>query len=186
MFPWLRLGAYAAKVRSRPRLELPADTSRLAFRVGPTDLDFSLHMNNGRYLTLMDFGRIDIMVASGLWRDVRRNGWVPIASNVIIRFRRELRAFDRFELQSQIIDWDADSVVIEQKFVFTTRQHIGQVAAVGLFKGGVYDRAKRAFVPTRELMQTIDVAAPQPTRRADVAAFLAANAALSSIKQVDA
>ena len=30
-------------------------------RVWPNDLDTNAHMNNGRYLTLMDLGRFDLM-----------------------------------------------------------------------------------------------------------------------------
>ena len=32
------------------------DSSILTFRVWPNDLDINLHMNNGRYLTIMDLG----------------------------------------------------------------------------------------------------------------------------------
>jgi acyl-CoA thioesterase FadM len=35
--------------------------SVVRFRVWPGDLDFNLHMNNGRYLTLMGLGRLDLM-----------------------------------------------------------------------------------------------------------------------------
>ena len=46
-------------------------------------------MNNGRYLTLMDLGRADLVIRSGLWRAVLRHGWAPVVSAVKIRFRRE-------------------------------------------------------------------------------------------------
>ena len=35
-------------------------------RVWPNDLDTNAHMNNGRYLTLMDLGRFDLMTQCGL------------------------------------------------------------------------------------------------------------------------
>ena len=47
--------------------------SYLTLRVCPGDLDTSLHMNNGRYWTLMDLGRTDLMLRSGFWRAVVRN-----------------------------------------------------------------------------------------------------------------
>ena len=41
------------------------DTSEVRLRVWPSDLDFNLHMNNGRYFTVMDLGRIDLMIRIG-------------------------------------------------------------------------------------------------------------------------
>lgn len=54
----------------RGGLGLP-DESHLAMRVWPTDLDVQRHMNNGRYLSLMDLGRMDLLVRSGFWRAAR-------------------------------------------------------------------------------------------------------------------
>src|SRR6185503_3961101 len=34
--------------------------SNLSLRVWPNDLDLNIHVNNGRYLTLMDLGRMDL------------------------------------------------------------------------------------------------------------------------------
>ncbi|MDB5490660.1 MAG: Mesenchymal stem cell protein, partial [Micavibrio sp.] len=33
---------------------------RIRLRVYPNDLDSNLHMNNGRYLTVMDLGRLNL------------------------------------------------------------------------------------------------------------------------------
>ena len=46
--------------------------SSLAFRVSPGDIDVNRHMNNGRYLTIMDLGRIDVLIRTGLWREMNR------------------------------------------------------------------------------------------------------------------
>ncbi len=90
---WLRLLWLIATAWRRPRIDLPFAHSSLRFRVWPHDLDTSLHLNNGRYWTLMDLGRTDLMIRSGLWRPVLRNGWTPVVSAGQIRFRRELRPF---------------------------------------------------------------------------------------------
>src|SRR3990170_2263282 len=65
---WLRLLWLFVSAPFRPKLEMPGGTSILRFRVWPHDLDLSLHMNNGRYLTIMDQGRLDVMVQSGFLR----------------------------------------------------------------------------------------------------------------------
>ena len=80
---WLRLLWLLLTARWRGPLSLPRDSSTLRFRVWPHDLDLSFHLNNGRYLTLMDLGRLDVMVRSGLWREVLHHKWTPIASAAI-------------------------------------------------------------------------------------------------------
>lgn len=39
---------------------------KLSFRVGPTDIDYNLHLNNAKYLSFMDLGRFDLTFKSGL------------------------------------------------------------------------------------------------------------------------
>ena len=80
---WLRLLWLLLTARRRGPVSLPRESSTLNFRVWPHDLDLSFHLNNGRYLTLMDLGRLDTMVRSGLWREVMRHKWTPIASAII-------------------------------------------------------------------------------------------------------
>jgi len=64
---YLRLLRLWLKVR-RGSVEQQLNSSRLPLRVWPNDLDLFGHMNNGRYLTLMDLGRLQIVMKSGLLR----------------------------------------------------------------------------------------------------------------------
>jgi acyl-CoA thioesterase FadM len=171
---WLRLLKVLLIARWQQALELPDGPSVLHFRAWPTDLDVSLHVNNGRYLTLMDLGRLDWMLRAGLWRAVIRHKWTPIASNVLIRFRREMRVFQAFRLETRLVTWDATNVVMEQVFVLEDGPRKGQIAARALFKGGLYDRKSRAFVPIRRLMEEVGAEADAPVPTPEVAAFLAA------------
>ena len=50
-----------------PRIGL-LDESAVGFRVLPGDLDVNVHLNNGRYLALMDLGRFDLLIRGGLLR----------------------------------------------------------------------------------------------------------------------
>lgn len=175
---WLRLIWLFLSARRRPRLAMPEDVSRLSFRVWPLDLDVSLHMNNGRYLTIMDLGRLDVMIRSGLWRAVVHHKWVPIASTIKIRYRRELRLLDRFALETRLIAWDAEKVVMEQVFVLAGGPRAGQVAAHALFLGGIYDRGQRGFIPISRLMAEVGVKAESPPLSPEVDAFLKADGEL--------
>ncbi|MBM6596756.1 thioesterase family protein [Microvirga pudoricolor] len=175
---WLRLLHLILASCVRPRLDPLRDVSRLSFRVWPHDLDTSLHMNNGRYWSLMDLGRTDIMIRSGLWRSVLKNGWVPVVSAGQIRFRRELRLLRPFELQSRIVTWSEGWVVIEHRIVTASRSGEPILAAVALVRAGLYDRKARRFVPVSELLGGIDPAAEAPAPPPEVAAFLASEETL--------
>jgi acyl-CoA thioesterase FadM len=176
---WFRLLVYALLARFRPAILPPFGVSRLMFRVWPTDLDTSLHMNNGRYLTLMDLGRVDLLVGMGLAGEVIRRGWTPILSAAKIRYRRELKTWRRFALESRIVWWSDTLVVMEQRFVSVGKENREVVNASALVLAGIYDRKVKAFVPIADLIKLSGhEVGPAPEPSPEVEAFLAANDAL--------
>jgi acyl-CoA thioesterase FadM len=181
---WFRLFWLLLTARMRGQLDLPRESSQLGFRVWPHDLDLSLHLNNGRYLTLMDLGRLDVMVRSGLWRQVLRHKWTPIASAITVRFQRELRPFQKFRLDTKLLCWDASLVVMEQRFLIDGGPRDGQTAARGLFKGGLYDRKDRKFIQIAQLMALLGVSEISPPATPEVEAFLHADDQLKQAGRV--
>ncbi|HMN36495.1 MAG TPA: thioesterase family protein [Hyphomicrobium sp.] len=175
---WLRLIRVVIAGLLGNGLRLPQECSRVTFRVWLHDLDPFGHMNNGRYLTIMDLGRSDLAVRSGLLRAARRHKWTPIASAVMIRFRREMRLFQKFRLETRILWWDDTRSVIEQVFIHEGGVHDGQVAAHALFLGGFYDRAIRKFVPIARLMEEVGSSGESPPMTPQVAAYLATDDAM--------
>ncbi len=176
---WLRLLAVVLAALRAPRLHPIAEASRLSFRVMPHDLDVSLHMNNGRYWTLMDLGRVDLMIRTGLWTAIRRHGWVPIVSAGKIRFRRELRLWRRFRLETRIVAWSEAWVVIEHRVVTRGRDGAEILSAIALVRAGLYDRRAKAFVPVPRLFAEVGVPeTASPAMTPEVAAFIAAEDAL--------
>lgn len=74
------------------------EESRVAFCVWPNDCDLNLHMNNGRYLSFMDLGRVHLTAQSGLLREALRRRWMPVLAAAEITFIRSLKPFQRFDL----------------------------------------------------------------------------------------
>ena len=181
---WFRLIWVLLTARSRGHLDIPRQTSVLQFRVWLHDLDISAHMNNGRYLTMMDLGRLDVMVRSGLWRQVLNHRWTPIASAITIRFQRELRPFQKFRLETRLLCWDAALVVMEQTLIIDGGKRDGQAAARALFKGGLYDRNERKFVEIARLMALLGVSEASPPSTPEVEAFLHADDQLKQAGRV--
>ena len=175
---WFRLIWLLLTSPFGPRLQALGDPSLLRFRVWPHDLDTSLHMNNGRYWSLMDLGRTDLMLRTGLWRAVLRHRWVPVVNSGMIRFRRELRPFQPFRIETAILCWTDSWLVIQHRVLRQGRDGAEIVAAQALVRAGLYDRTARAFVPVARLMAEIGIAQESPPPSPEVEAFLAAEAAM--------
>lgn len=103
-----------AKLRSRVA---PLEPSRLRLTVLPTDCDLYRHLNNGRYLSLMDLGRLDMAIRNGSWKLMIANKWYPVAASAAIRYRKSIELFERFDLQTRIVGWDEKWYWIEQQFL---------------------------------------------------------------------
>jgi acyl-CoA thioesterase FadM len=175
---WLRLIWLVMTARFRGGLAVPLGVSRLPFRVWFHDLDTSLHMNNGRYWTLMDLGRTDLMLRTGLWRAWLKHGWMPVISAGKIRFRRELKLFTSFRLETRVMCWESTFLVIEHRLVSQHPKHGEIINAVALVKAGLYDRKARAFVRMERLMTEMGATSPSPEPTPEVRAFLLAEEAL--------
>ena len=119
---------YLFRARRSPKLD-PHDVGRIRLRVLPTDLDTLRHVNNGIYLSLMDLGRTDLLVRSGIYATFNRLGYYPVVSNETVSFRRSLQPWQRFVLETRIVGYDAKAIFVEQRFVVE-----GEIYAVGFIR----------------------------------------------------
>jgi acyl-CoA thioesterase FadM len=143
---WFRLFWMLVTVRWRGKAR-PFDTTVLRLRVLPNDLDFNGHMTNGRYFTVADVGRMDYVLRTGTLKVAMRERAAPIVGDAAARFRRELRLFEAYELQSRLLGWDDKWTFMEHRFVCKGRV-AGVVVMRGLFRAaggavapGVFSKA---------------------------------------------
>jgi acyl-CoA thioesterase FadM len=113
---FLRTALHLFLARRAPKLRID-DVARMTLRVLPADVDFLGHMNNGVYLSIMDLGRLDLLVWSGVWSTFQRLGYYPVVANETISFRRSLQPRQRYVLETRIAGYDDRSVYLEQRFV---------------------------------------------------------------------
>lgn len=149
----------------RPTRRGILEESVVRFRVWPNDLDTNLHMNNGRYLTLMDLGRLDLLLRNGAIRHVLRNKWYPVLAGTQIRFRRPLNLFQKFEIRTRIVSWDSKWVFLEQIIL-----RKGDVALQAYLKGVFV--GPEGSVPITRLMELMGVTEPPPPLPPALAAWL--------------
>ena len=104
--------------------------TQVHFRVWPSDLDINLHMTNSRYLALMDLGRTNLLLQSGLWKFIRKEKLAPVIAGSLVRFRRPLKLFEPITLTTQVIGWDAKWMFIEHRL-----ERGGELACQAIVKG---------------------------------------------------
>lgn len=113
----------------------------LNLRILPNDLDINRHLNNGRYLTILDFGSMDLFLRSGILFRAIRNGFRPMIGGLIVTYRKGLSLFERCTLTMQIEAWDERW----NYFKFEFKKLNGQLSASGYFKGALV--SKNGLVP---------------------------------------
>ena len=113
MYPFLRLATTLLRARNMPAMDI-LDTHVSRHRVRLNDCDMFAEMNNGRILTLYEFGRFEAGVRVGLLKALKKNGWGLTVAGSSIRYRRRLLPLERYEQRSRIIHWDERFVHIEQ------------------------------------------------------------------------
>lgn len=122
------------------------DSCETSFWVNPLDLDMNMHMNNGRYLSIMDLGRFDLMIRGGVFWTYVTKGYYPVVFSESIRFKKSLQPFQTFKMITTIESWDEKDFFISQKFVVK-----GDLIAEGYIRGRFKQRGRKGSVPTREV-----------------------------------
>jgi len=132
---YLRLLRVMLTARWREQVDLLEGESRVEFRVQLNDLDLNMHMNNGRYFTIMDLGRLDLIARSGLLAICWRNKWMPVLGAAKMQFFRPLNPFEKFVLRSKLVGWNEKWFYIEQTFENQDGKVVAQGTVKGLFRG---------------------------------------------------
>ncbi len=120
------------------------------FSVLPGDLDAFGHMNNGRYLQIMDVARLRWLLRTGTVAAIRRNGWRVALGGNITRFRRPLSLFRRYRVHSSLLCWDQRWFYLEHIF----QDKAGKVLSIGMSRAAF--RCKGRWVGTQEVMDEVD------------------------------
>ena len=121
----------------------------MRIRVLPTDIDLLRHMNNGRYLSLFDLGRWDLLTRSGLVEAMTKQGWYAVVAAETITFRRSLELGQRFDLETRMIGHDDRAVYLEHRALVR-----GEIYARAIIRARILRRTG-GTVPHDELFAAV-------------------------------
>lgn len=83
----------------------------------PTDIDLLMHMNNGKYLSILDIARFAYTVRTGLYRTMQENDWYTVVGAQTITYRKSLNPWQKFTVETKLIAFDERAAYMEQRFV---------------------------------------------------------------------
>ena len=135
-FVRIPLLAIRQRVSPLPRIGV-FDEDAVKMRVWPNDIDFNFHLNNSRYLAHMDYGRIRMLAATGIFGIAMRRRWTPLVGSIDIVYRRSLPLWAPFAMTTRNLCWDERWFYIEQ----TMRSKDG-LASIAWIKALFQDRGK--------------------------------------------
>lgn len=140
---WFRLIWALLRAWRLPAIE-PGTVIERRLRVWPGDLDINGHMNNGRYLTIIDLMLVEYFVRSGFARVMVKAGWRPMSGGAVISYRKGLQPGQRYRLRFSLAG--ANEAWNFMRFEFLRED--GTLCAAGYMKGAAVGRA--GLVPNRD------------------------------------
>ena len=100
--------------RSRFRSRIgPLDESVVRFTVLPQDCDLNFHLNGGRFVSFMDVARVELIGRTRLLGMLLRRGLRPIMGGCVVRYRRSILPFERFDIRTRVVGWDEKWIYVE-------------------------------------------------------------------------
>ena len=99
------------------------DTSRISYRALPFDCDVNLHLTNSRYPAFMDLARTYMIADMGLMNKFLKMKWMPIVNASEFTYIRDIKPFEKFEIETKVVGWDEKYFYIEQRFITARGLH---------------------------------------------------------------
>jgi acyl-CoA thioesterase FadM len=142
------------KSRFRSRIG-PLEESVVRFTALPHDCDLNFHLNAGRYVSFMDVARIELIGRVRFIGPMLRRGWRPVAGGAVLRFRRSVLPFERFDIRSKVIGWDEKWIYVEHIL-----EKDGEFCAIGHMRTVI--RSKQGTIPPSEVLAALNLNLPSP------------------------
>lgn len=126
----------------------PLGEATVRFTVLPQDCDLNLHLNAGRFLSFMDVARVELLARMRALSKLLRKGWRPVMGGCVMRYRRSVMPFERFDVRSRVIGWDDKwfylEHIVEKDGVFCAAGHIRMLI-----------RGREGNIPTRDVLALV-------------------------------
>lgn len=134
---WFRMLWMLLSARFRRPVDMMGER-QLEFRCLPTDLDLNVHLTNSRFHSFMDLARFDLLLRCGVYQKLRAEGVGTVLGSSSIRFRKQVKPWQRFKVTARILSWDERWIYIEHRVIAG-----GDLVAVAIVNTAFVDKNGR-------------------------------------------
>ena len=145
---WIRLIIAMLTAKLKKKLS-GTETVTKTFRVWITDIDVSV-MNHAAIMTVLETGRIDLMVRSNFFKVATKNKWFFPSQAISIQFYRPLKIFQKADIHTRISYVDEKWIYVEQKI-----ERKGKIISACIVKNTI--KKGRETIPTSEIMKELQI-----------------------------
>lgn len=150
MYPYFRAIRWMVSSSFKEKLDDPFESTNIHSRVWFADIDVYPELNNGRHLSLMDLGRYNHGNRMGLFSILRKNKWGLMVAGNFTRYRRRLKLFQKFTLETEIVGYD------ERWFYFYQKTKVkGIIHSSALIRTAI--TSKEGLIPSAKLVKEMGI-----------------------------
>lgn len=129
----VRLCAAAARSLRAPPLAAQ-DTGHVHLRVVPEDMDVFGHVTNARYLSLLNLGRGDWALRTGLFKVALKRRAPMLAGRIDVTYLAPLRLGQRVDIATRALHWNEKWFFLEHRLT-SADAAVAVACAKVLFRG---------------------------------------------------
>jgi len=137
MFLFLRLVIITIRALWAGRNHDPHMPISQTFHVLITDIDANMHLSNSRYPSFIDLVRVKFLIRTGLLKEARELGGMPVVGAIYTRFRRELKPFVKFTVKVELVYVSPRWFYLDYKFIRDGFVHCHSMEKWGVSMRGV-------------------------------------------------
>lgn len=131
-----------------------ADGLNKQLRVLPNDIDINGHMNNGRYLTIIDLFVLEVCLRTKILVPAIKLGWMPIIGGHMITYKGELKILEKYTVDFKMCCWNDDWTFFSYTFINSK----GRIVATGYAKGAWV--SKKGIVKNNVIEEKLHITRP--------------------------
>ena len=118
MFTFIRSLKIVLQQLLKGKIDNNLEKVSLPLRVMPWDCDLNMHINNGRYLSILDLARTQLYMATGVVSLLMgRDRWGSVVVSAHIVYRRSIDIFVKYEISSRFLARTDKFLIIEHQFI---------------------------------------------------------------------
>lgn len=132
--------------------------SQFRLRAMPWDCDPNLHINNAKYLTILDLARAQLFFKNGFFKVFSNNRWTAVVTSANVVYRRSINLWTSYTVRSRIAYKTDRLIVLEHVFEGEGILYAHAYIAIAFLENG-------KMIPIERLESQIDLAhilSPEP------------------------